>query len=187
MNKLKIVALILAFSSCIILSAPCESQARHYTQLEFSPSPKTVRLITSNISKAKEDIKVAAYSFTSEPITKALIAAHDRGVKVEVVADKSQAKDRRSAVRTLAEHGIPVRINRKYAIMHNKFMVIDGKIVQTGSFNYTKSAEKRNAENVLVIRNNPYLAKKYLTNWRKLWDEAEEFLWGTGGTIKGKK
>lgn len=118
---------------------------------------------------------MAAYSFTSKPIADALIAAHDKGVEVQVVADKSQGKDKRSVVARLAQHGIPVRINHRYAIMHDKFMVFDGSIVQTGSFNYTKSAEKRNAENVVVIRNNPHLAGKYHKNWRKLWNEAEEY------------
>ncbi len=71
--------------------------------------------------------------------------------------------------------GIPIRINRKYSIMHNKFLVIDGHTVETGSFNYSANAEKRNAENVIVIRNNANLAKRYLENWQKLWNEGEDY------------
>jgi phosphatidylserine/phosphatidylglycerophosphate/cardiolipin synthase-like enzyme len=59
--------------------------------------------------------------------------------------------------------------------MHNKYIVIDGRTIQTGSFNYTANAEKRNAENVMVIRNNPALAEKYLKNWQALWDESENY------------
>ena len=68
---------------------------------------------------------------------------------------------------------IPLRFNSNYAIMHDKYIIIDDKTVETGSFNYTASAEKRNAENVLVVKDDPALAKRYLENWRKLWDEGE--------------
>ena len=59
--------------------------------------------------------------------------------------------------------------------MHDKYLVIDGKTVETGSFNYTASAERRNAENVVVINDNRELAKKFMENWQKLWDEAENY------------
>ena len=58
--------------------------------------------------------------------------------------------------------------------MHNKFMVIDSATVQTGSFNYTNSAEHKNAENVLVLRDNPEIASRYLKEWQRLWDESQE-------------
>lgn len=162
---------------CVLLGLahPTLADARQYTQTAFSPSPEATALIVRTIRGAREGIRVAAYSFTSQPVADALAAAYDKGVDVRVVADKSQAKDKRSVVGRLATHGIAVRINRKYAIMHNKFLVVDGRIVQTGSFNYTKSAERRNAENVMVIRNNPHLAGKYLQNWQKLWDEGDEY------------
>ncbi|MGU3625114.1 phospholipase D-like domain-containing protein [Raoultella ornithinolytica] len=56
--------------------------------------------------------------------------------------------------------------------MHNKFMVIDGKNVQTGSFNYTASAVSRNAENVLLIEDAPQLAEAYQREFKRLWDEG---------------
>jgi phosphatidylserine/phosphatidylglycerophosphate/cardiolipin synthase-like enzyme len=54
-------------------------------------------------------------------------------------------------------------------------MVIDRTTVETGSFNYTGSANKRNAENALVLRGVPDLAEAYLKEWRRLWDEGESF------------
>ncbi|WP_394326298.1 phospholipase D-like domain-containing protein [Enterobacter cloacae] len=65
-----------------------------------------------------------------------------------------------------------VPLNGRYAIMHNKFMVIDGKNVQTGSFNYTASAVSRNAENVLLIEDAPQLAETYQREFNRLWDEG---------------
>jgi len=59
--------------------------------------------------------------------------------------------------------------------MHDKYLIIDGKTVETGSFNYTASAERRNAENVVVIRNNKKLAGQYIENWRQLWNEGEDY------------
>jgi phosphatidylserine/phosphatidylglycerophosphate/cardiolipin synthase-like enzyme len=144
-------------------------------EVAFSPNGGGTELIVQAISGAKVNIRVAAYSFTSEPIAKALVEAHKKGVDVKVVLDKSQRTAKYTSATFLANMGVPTRINDKYAIMHNKYMVIDGKDVQQGSFNYSKAAEKKNAENVLVIKDNQELAKKYLDNWNKLWDEAEAY------------
>ena len=64
-----------------------------------------------------------------------------------------------------------MRINSRYAIMHNKFMVLDNSILQLGSFNYTKSAEEKNAENVLVIKDAPDVIDDYTKQWHRLWNE----------------
>jgi type I site-specific restriction-modification system R (restriction) subunit len=120
----------------------------------------------STIDKARQSVRVAAYSFTSHPIADALVEAHQRGVDVEVVLDKSQRK--RSLAGFLKESGIPVRINRHYAIMHNKFIIIDAKVLELGSFNFTKAAEERNAENVLVLRDQPQIITDYTDQWQKL-------------------
>ena len=99
--------------------------------------------------------------------------AHKRGVDVQVVLDKSNLSSKYSSATFLSNVGIPVRINSRYAIMHNKYIVVDGMTVQTGSFNYSSAAESKNAENVLVITGNEKLADDYLINWQKLWDESE--------------
>lgn len=67
-----------------------------------------------------------------------------------------------------------MRTNGRYAIMHNKFMVIDERHVQTGSFNYSAAAVNKNAENVLVLLNVPQLAAQYQHQWQLLWDEDKE-------------
>ena len=104
-------------------------------------------------------------SFTSAPIAKALVEAHKRGVKIEVILDKSQRTEKYSEADFLRNMGIPVRIDAKHAIAHNKVMVIDDGVVITGSFNFTKAAEENNAENLLVIRDKA-LAVKYTANWK---------------------
>jgi phosphatidylserine/phosphatidylglycerophosphate/cardiolipin synthase-like enzyme len=69
---------------------------------------------------------------------------------------------------------VPVRVDYRYAIMHNKFIVVDGETVEEDSFNYTSAAETKNAENVLVL-NDPAVAAKYGQEWQRLWDESEAF------------
>jgi phosphatidylserine/phosphatidylglycerophosphate/cardiolipin synthase-like enzyme len=132
-------------------------------------------LVVQTINAARQSISVAAYSFTSKPIAKALIEAHKRGVRVQVVLDKSQRTERYSSATFLANMGIPVRIDDRYAIMHHKFMVIDGRTVETGSFNYTSSAARRNAENVIVLRDNPRVAQVYAQQWQRLWNESKPY------------
>ena len=91
-----------------------------------------------------------------------------------VLLDKGQRKRHYRAIEDMQDAGIPIHFNSHYAIMHDKYLVIDDKTVETGSFNYTASAEKRNAENVLVVKDDPALAKQYLENWEKLWDEGDK-------------
>ena len=107
---------------------------------------------------------VQAYSFTSAPIAKALLDAHKRGVKILAVLDKSNQIDKYSAATFLENAGIPVLIDAEHAIAHNKVIVIDDSTVLTGSFNFSKAAEEKNAENLLVLKKAPELAHAYLAN-----------------------
>ena len=126
------------------------------------------------IGRAEESILVAAYSFTSRPISTALLEAHRRGVDVQVVADAGSNTSQHSAVPFLADNGVPIRVNRRYSIFHHKFMVFDERHVQTGSFNYSAAAVNRNAENVLLLWDIPEIARIYTREWQRLWNESQE-------------
>lgn len=137
-------------------------------QVGFSPGPGGLRVVLNMINGAQGEIRLAAYSFTSPEIVRALIAAKKRGVDVQVVADKkgnATNSASRQALNLLTNNGIPVRLNGNFAILHDKFIVADRFHVQTGSFNYSRSAESRNSENVLALWNVPELAKQYLKHW----------------------
>lgn len=138
----------------------------------FSPNGQAESLVLDAIRGAESSIFVAAYTFTSKPIAEALLSAHRRGVSVYLVVDAKSNGQRYTATTYLANHGVLVRLNESYAIMHHKFMLIDEKQVQTGSFNYSSAAAIRNAENVLVINELYELAEQYLNEWHKLWDEG---------------
>ena len=90
--------------------------------------------------------------------------------------DKSNAAARYTEAGEVAAAGVSVRIDSRYAIMHSKFIVVDGVTVETGSFNYTTAAEEHNAENVVVLRGDPQVAARYEQNWEGLWNESE--VWG---------
>ena len=150
----------LAFADSIIL------------QDAFSPHQGATELVVKTIEEAKKSVHVATYSFTSRPIAEALVAAHDKGVDVEVVSDKTN--ENKKILDYLTAHNIPVRINYRYRIMHDKFMIIDEQTLELGSFNYTYAAEERNAENVLVIHNAETTAKDYSAQWKKFWNEGDK-------------
>ena len=154
---------------------PNKVQATGTIEVAFSPNGGGAALIIRTIGEAKKTIQVQAYSFTNADIAKALLEAHKRGVNVRVVLDKSQETEKYTSATFLANAGVPVRIDDDFAIAHSKIMILDGETVITGSFNFTKAAEERNAENVLVIRGNKELAKLYLQNWQWRWDASEAY------------
>lgn len=164
------------FVLAIVMAAPVLATAEPTVSVGFSPSAGqgALQIVLSAIDGAKRSVDVAAYSFTSKPVAAALVAAKNRGVSVRVVADEKANNDRYTAVTFLANKGVPVRLNTQYAIMHNKFMIVDGDTVQTGSFNYTASAATRNAENVLLVQDAPTLAATYQGEFNRLWNESNE-------------
>jgi phosphatidylserine/phosphatidylglycerophosphate/cardiolipin synthase-like enzyme len=174
MGKRSVLAfLVFAFSLIAFAETPTTLPLAVSYEVGFSPGGTAVKLVLDVIASAKSSILVACYSFTNRDIAEALENAAHRGVKVQIVADDGASKDKYSQVRIVSAAGIPVRLATRYAIMHNKFMIIDGVTVETGSFNYTAAAVKSNAENAIVIRNAPDIAKKYAGEWVRLWDEAK--------------
>lgn len=93
-----------------------------------------------------------------------------------VVDDKgNRSKASQAALNVLANAGIPLRTNGQYKIMHDKVIVTDGQNVETGSFNYTRSAAESNSENALVVRGVPALAQTYLAHWQSRWDGGTDW------------
>lgn len=138
-------------------------------------------LILQFTGSARQSAVVASWDFTSRPLAQALPAAVARGVKIRLVADEKKSRDRWSLVSQLACAGVAVRLNGMYSIMHNKFIVADGSAVETGSFNYTSSAEKRNAENALVIKDEPDISRQYQAEFNRLWNESSPVICPAAG------
>jgi phosphatidylserine/phosphatidylglycerophosphate/cardiolipin synthase-like enzyme len=149
--------------------------ARGTIEVAFSPNGGATALVVKTIADAKKSILVQAYSFTSAPIARALAQAKERGVDVRVILDKSQKSEHYTVATYLSNHNIPTWIDQQHAIAHNKVMVIDGDTVITGNFNFTKAAEEKNAENVIVLRGNPELADVFAANWIKHQAHSERY------------
>lgn len=151
-----------------MIAATLQAQSGHRDLCAFfSPNGGCTDAVVSALQAAKKTALVQAYSFTSAPIAKALVDAKKRGVDVRVILDKSQRTERYTGATFLANEGVPVFIDADHRIAHNKVMVIDAQTVITGSFNFTKEAERGNAENVLLILHAPKLAQRYGDNWNE--------------------
>lgn len=160
----------------LALAALGIARAAEAPQIEACFSPRLpgdcdpLATIIGAINAAHASILVQAYVLTASPVANALISAHRRGVDVRAIVDYGQLTDSRYRndayeVQTLRAAGIPVFIDRpREGRMHDKVMIIDGQVVITGSYNYTKSAENRNVENLLVIHD-PALAAQYARHW----------------------
>lgn len=147
-------------------SEPAPTYRPASVRVWFSPDGGCTEAIVTALKFAKKSVRVQAYSFTSAPIAAAVVEAHKRGVDVVVVLDKSQRTENYSSADFLSHAGVPVFIDAKHAIAHNKIIIIDGASVITGSFNFSKAAEERNAENLLWIQD-AKLAAAYLANWQE--------------------
>ncbi|AZL15984.1 phospholipase D-like domain-containing protein [Rickettsiales endosymbiont of Stachyamoeba lipophora] len=135
----------------------------------FTPSTTSCsNLITQQINAANLLVFVQAYSFTSQPIAKALINAFNRKVEVAIILDKTSLHNKEETVliQQLQQAGIPIYIDKIKGLAHNKIIIIDDRKVLTGSYNFTKGAEHRNAENIVLI-NDPLINRAYHNNWLK--------------------
>ncbi len=133
-------------------------------QVYFSPNGGATDAVVAEINQATESIYVQAYSFTSAPIAEALVAAKKRKVIVEILLDKSDKTGKGSQLSLFVDNHVHVLIDDKHAIAHNKIMIIDHRLVLTGSFNFTNAAEHSNTENSIHLTD-ARLAEKYLENW----------------------
>ena len=140
----------------------------------FSPRGGGQELIVAAINGAVKTIDIMAYEFSARPIIDAVLAAKTRGVVVRCILDKSQLHAKYSALSTFLAAGIPLKIDVKPPIAHNKVMVIDGVDIVTGSYNFTDHAEL-NSENVLCLRGNADLAMAYQSDFEWRWLIAESY------------
>lgn len=145
----------------------------------FSPQFKCSAHIVREIAQAKTELLVAVYAFTHSDLAEALVHAHKRGVAVQVIIDREfDASQQNSKGDYLRRQKIPVRrisgvrpdtSNKESGLMHQKFAVIDRRLVFTGSYNWTHAADNVNDENLLLFRDAGPLAEEYRKVFFQLW------------------
>jgi phosphatidylserine/phosphatidylglycerophosphate/cardiolipin synthase-like enzyme len=158
---------ILAFL-IIVLSITISIFTLAKTEVYFSLYDNPQKAIIKNINQAQAFINIAMYTFTDKEISLSLTNAQNRGVKVRVYLDRSQIGSTYSISRLLVQEGLKVRISSNNYIMHNKFAIIDNRLLLTGSYNWTSSANNRNDENLMVI-DEPEIIEIFQHQFANLW------------------
>lgn len=156
------------------------ARAEMMVQACFSPQGKCSIHILREIEQAKKELLVAVYAFTSDELARALVRAKNRGISVQVIIDRDfDLGSDKSKGKFLAEQRVLVRrisggksnaLDGESGLMHQKFAVIDRKVVLTGSYNWTRSADTLNDENLLLFRDATPLAEEYRKTFFRLWD-----------------
>jgi phosphatidylserine/phosphatidylglycerophosphate/cardiolipin synthase-like enzyme len=159
---------ILAFL-IIVLSITISISTLAKTEVYFSLYDNPQKEIIKNINQSQAFINIAMYTFTDKEILLPLINAQERGVKVRVYLDRSQIESTYSISRLLVQKGIKVRISTNNYIMHNKFAIIDNRLLLTGSYNWTASANNRNDENLMAI-DDPEIIEIFQNQFVNLWN-----------------
>lgn len=162
----------------VLISA--DGNAEMVVQACFSPQGKCSAHILREIDQAKKELLVAVYAFTHDELANALVQAKKRGVTVQVVIDREfDAGNERSKGKFFEAQKIPLRrlsglrsvtFEKDSGLMHQKFAVIDRRIVFTGSYNWTHSADSSNDENLLLFRDAGPLAEEYRKAFLNLWE-----------------
>ena len=142
-------------------------------KIAFSPGSDCKKLILDTIREATQNLDVCVFTISDDTISDALKAAFDRGIEVRILTDNLKVSDEGSDIEYLYNSGIDIRIDRSENHMHHKFMVADGLVTITGSYNWTRSAEKYNQENVIWI-NDEQFSSSFLSEFETLWSNSFE-------------
>ena len=141
-------------------------------EAHFSPGEACRRRLAELIGDARHSVAVCVFTITDDVLCEAVLRAHARAVKIQIISDDRKAEDRGSDLARLAHAGIQTRCDTSRHHMHHKFMVVDNAIVATGSYNWTSSAALYNQENILVS-DDPRLVRSYSRAFKTLWDRFE--------------
>ena len=136
----------------------------------FSPGTEIGEALSNLLRDAQESVRLCVFSITDHRLAKEILNCQRRGVEVEIITDDQKMFDRSSEIQDMRMAGIDIKIDHSKYHMHNKFGIIDNRIVFTGSFNWTYTASKHNQENLLVTTNGS-IVKQFSEEFDKLWDE----------------
>jgi len=153
------------------LSIPASLIEGVQVEVRFSPDDRVAERIVELIRGAQRSIQIMAYNLTLDEISDAILERARAGVVVQGVFDAGQAKNQGSDVERLAQAGLDVWLDGSPGLMHHKVIVVDGELLITGSYNFSRSAEERNDENVLFIFS-PELADQYRMEFERVLAEA---------------
>jgi phosphatidylserine/phosphatidylglycerophosphate/cardiolipin synthase-like enzyme len=161
---------IILLATIITLTLLTAAFSAEILGIHFAPDKEVYKPIVALYDGAEKTIHLAIYSLTKDEFAEALIRAHNRGVEVKVLIDRVQAAGRYADDEMLVNAGVPLRRSKGSGLMHNKFAVIDGIIVYTGSYNHTSGATERNDENYIIIKDKD-IAETFEKQFQKIWEK----------------
>ena len=133
----------------------------------FSPQDSDTETIIREISNAKSEIHVQACPFIPASIAGALVTAHRRGVKVEIIIGKCTKDEENTSAAFLSNAGLPTYMNNKDAMSQGDIIFIDGETVIAVSLDVTKTDDDRKVGEVLIVKNRE-VVKAHIDDWQKL-------------------
>lgn len=137
-------------------------------EVYFSPGSDCANRLVGLLAGLQSAADLCVFTITDNRISQEILSAHRRGVRIRIVSDDWKATDRGSDIEHLERAGIPVALDSSPAHMHHKFALFDGRLVATGSYNWTRSAAEENQEN-LVVSDHPELLRRFSQEFERLW------------------
>lgn len=140
----------------------------------FSPGDTCRNVIIQQIRSAVNQLQICVFTISDDMITDAIITSHKRGTQIKIITDNDKSLDEGSDIEQLANAGIAVKMDRTPNHMHHKFLLVDGKALITGSYNWTRSAARFNHENILLTKE-AGVVKSFIKEFDQLWQEMEAY------------
>ena len=153
-----------------LLDADAQGAQSPEARAWFGPDDGLADILVTSLAAAQESIDAAVFTITDDRVARILLSRHEAGVKVRILTDNDKAGDKGSDIRRLAAQGIPVVMDATPHHFHHKFAILDGRRLLNGSYNWTRSGDRYNHEN-LMLTTDPRLVKKYVTAFDEMWEE----------------
>ena len=170
---MKIKRFTIAWLALLLASVASWSDAAE-VRVYFSPNGGLAAAIAAEIDAAKVSVNMMSFTISEPQICAALHRAVTRGVPVRLIVNKTQEASRTSAAASLRAGGLSVRTDKRHTRMHNKVVITDARIVCTGSANHSKSGDRSNAENLVIIQCED-VAAKFTANFLIHWNHSVLF------------
>jgi phosphatidylserine/phosphatidylglycerophosphate/cardiolipin synthase-like enzyme len=166
---------VLSWGALLVLLALALPTAASPAEVHFSPDGGIRRHLLRAIRESRQKIDVAVYHITSTELTQALVAAKERGVRVHILIDQEKARTGGPAMRIFHAAGLSVRTLgvSEQSLMHHKFAIFDDRVVATGSYNWTQTAERANYENLVLI-DDPKMVARFTGEFDRLWRSSRD-------------
>ncbi|RMG72760.1 MAG: DUF1669 domain-containing protein [Bacteroidetes bacterium] len=153
-----------------VIARQYTSGESYRTEAYFSPGDECLHAIQRCLRQAAHAADICVFTISDDRISREITAAHRRGVRVRIISDNDKQFDKGSDIEQLAAAGIPVRVDQTENHMHHKFAVFDGRLLLSGSYNWTRSAARYNEENILITED-PEAVRPFQREFDRLWEQ----------------